>query len=102
LTLKIWRSFKIPYHLIFPQLIPIIYFLSSIYVLRNQPWINRLLVPSFVLLCIYFFIYLGQSKSLNLKLVSIPTIVFFFYSSTFLLYSTDKPILKGKSFFFTD
>ena len=94
---KNWSIIKGPFPLIVCGLFPVMYFFASIYVLRNQPWINRLLVPSFVLLSIFLFINLINFKSINLKVVAIPTVIFFLYSSVFLLYSTDKPLFGGKS-----
>jgi len=94
---KNWSIIKGPFPLVICRLYPVMYFFASIYVLRNQPWINRLLVPSFVLLSIFLFINLFNLKSINFKFVAVPTVIFFLYSSVFLLYSTDKPLLGGKS-----
>jgi hypothetical protein len=33
----------------------------------------------------------------NIKVIAVPTVILFLYSSVFLLYSTDKPLLGGKS-----
>ncbi len=75
------------------------FFFLTILLIRNQPWINRLLVPVHILMIFALFIFLGEKIVKNNNLLIGLSTIMFFYGSTFLLFATDKPLLSYYSFF---
>lgn len=75
--------------------LPIIYFFVSIYVLRNQPWINRLFVPSFILLVLFSLLNITQINSTLMRTFALICIPLSLYGSAFILSSTDKSLISN-------
>jgi hypothetical protein len=80
--------------------IGIIYCFASILTLRWQPWINRLLIPAYLIL-VASLLLLEKNLRLSSRrifIVSFNTLIalFTFYSATFLAFSVDRPILTSK------
>jgi uncharacterized membrane protein YhaH (DUF805 family) len=82
-----------------PMFLSFVFFFLTILLIRNQPWINRLLIPVYVLMFFALFIYLGEEIVKNNKLLIGFSSILFIYGSTFLLFATDKPLLGYYSFF---
>jgi hypothetical protein len=105
ILLIVWTLFKRPKvpissrQELLVMTLPIAYFIIFVYILRNQPWINRLLVPSFILLCFYLFLYQPNLKKIQVKYIALPTVALFIYSSSFLFFAADKPLLSSFSIF---
>ena len=78
--------------------LPIVFTLIAIYVLRNQPWINRLFVPSYLLCTLVLTLNLFHLKKRAKVIASFLAISGMVYSNIFVLHTQNKPLLKNSVF----